>query len=62
MKQMEDKLSDCEAQKELTALRRKLKLVEEEKNEFVDKCSKAEVQAKDLSFTGEGSLPTVMTI
>lgn len=53
IKQMEDRLRNCEAQRELTALRRKLELVEEEKNEYSDKCSKAEVEVKDLRFTVE---------
>ncbi|KAG7229854.1 hypothetical protein INR49_012404, partial [Caranx melampygus] len=62
MKQMEDRLSNCEDQKELTALRRKLQLVEEEKREFIDKCSKAEVQVKDLSFTVEELQKKLQTI
>ncbi|XP_034537632.1 shootin-1 isoform X2 [Notolabrus celidotus] len=53
IKQMEDTLRSCEAQKELTALRRKLELVEEEKTDYRDKCSKAEVDVKDLRFTVE---------
>lgn len=53
IKQLEDRLSSCEAQRELTALRRKLDLVEEEKREYSDKCSKTEVEVKDLRFTGE---------
>ncbi|XP_040906080.1 shootin-1 [Toxotes jaculatrix] len=53
IKQMEDKLRSCETQRELTALRRKLELVEEEKREYGDKCSKAEVEVKDLRFTVE---------
>lgn len=58
---MEDRLRNCEAQRELTALRRKLELVEEEKNEYSDKCSKAEVEVKDLRFTGEDIFGTVKT-
>ncbi|XP_054455586.1 shootin-1 isoform X2 [Anoplopoma fimbria] len=53
MKQMEDRLQSCEAQRELMALRRKLELVEEEKREYSDNCSKAELQVKDLRFTVE---------
>ncbi|XP_068584232.1 shootin-1 [Cebidichthys violaceus] len=53
MKQMEDRLRSCEAQRELTALRRKLELVEEEKREYSDKCSKAELEVKDLRCTVE---------
>ncbi|KAF1376164.1 hypothetical protein PFLUV_G00227890 [Perca fluviatilis] len=48
MKQMEDRLRSCEPQRELTALRRKLELMEEEKREYRKKCSKAEVEVKDL--------------
>lgn len=51
IKQMEE-LRSCEAERELTALRRKLELMEEEKRDYSDKCSKAEVEAKDLRFTG----------
>ncbi|GLD62689.1 shootin-1, partial [Lates japonicus] len=53
IKQLEDRLGSCETQRELTALRRKLELVEEEKREYSDKCSKAEVEVKDLRFTVE---------
>ncbi|XP_031156268.1 shootin-1 [Sander lucioperca] len=53
MKQMEDRLRSCDAQRELTALRRKLELVEEEKREYSNKCSKAEVAVKDLRSTVE---------
>uniref|UniRef100_A0A4W6EBM8 Shootin-1 n=1 Tax=Lates calcarifer TaxID=8187 RepID=A0A4W6EBM8_LATCA len=53
LKQLEDRLGSCETQRELTALRRKLELVEEEKREYSDKCSKAEVEVKDLRFTVE---------
>ncbi|XP_041645979.1 shootin-1 [Cheilinus undulatus] len=53
MKQMEDRLTGCEAQKELTALRRKLELMEDEKTDYRDKCSKAEIEVKDLRFTVE---------
>ncbi|XP_039995588.1 shootin-1 [Xiphias gladius] len=53
IRQMEDRLRSCEAQRELTALRRKLELVEEEKSEYGDKYSKAEVEVKDLRFTVE---------
>ncbi|KAF0027639.1 hypothetical protein F2P81_020380 [Scophthalmus maximus] len=55
IKQLEDRLSSCEAQRELTALRRKLDLVEEEKREYSDKCSKTEVEVKDLRFTAPPS-------
>ncbi|XP_031728969.1 shootin-1 isoform X1 [Anarrhichthys ocellatus] len=53
IKQMEDRLQSCEAQRELMALRRKLELVEEEKREYSDKCSKAEQEVKDLRSTVE---------
>ncbi|XP_057704009.1 shootin-1 isoform X2 [Corythoichthys intestinalis] len=53
IKQLEDKLSSCETLKELTALRCKLELVEEEKRDFSDKCSKAQAEVKDLRFTVE---------
>uniref|UniRef100_UPI0037E72897 shootin-1 n=1 Tax=Semicossyphus pulcher TaxID=241346 RepID=UPI0037E72897 len=53
IKQMEETLRSSETQKELTALRRKLELVEEEKTDYRDKCSKTEVEVKDLRFTVE---------
>ncbi|KAM6998099.1 LOW QUALITY PROTEIN: shootin-1 [Tautogolabrus adspersus] len=53
IKQMEERLRSCEAQKDLTALRRKLELVEEEKMDYLDKSSKAAVEVKDLRFTVE---------
>lgn len=56
IKQMEDRLRSCEAQKELTALKRKLELVEEEKRECSDRCSKAEEKVKDMRFSGETEL------
>lgn len=52
-KQMEEKLKNCEAEKELTAIRLKLELVEEEKNDFSIRYFKAEQQVKDLQFTVE---------
>lgn len=52
---MEDRLRSSETQKELAALQRKLELMEEEKMDCQDKCSKAEVEVKDLRFTGEES-------
>ena len=58
---MEDRLRSCGVQKELTALRYKLELVEEEKRESSEKCSKAEVEVKDLRFTGEDIFGTVRT-
>lgn len=61
IKQMEDKLRSSEAQSELTALRRKLELLEEERRECSNKCSKAEVEVKDLRFTGENISGTVRT-
>ncbi|KAJ4948162.1 hypothetical protein JOQ06_019702, partial [Pogonophryne albipinna] len=51
VQQAEDRLRSCEAQRELTALRRTLELVEEEKREYSEKCSKAEVEVKDLRST-----------
>ncbi len=56
IKQMEDTLRSYEAQSELTALRRKLELMEEEKRDYSDKCSKAEVEVKDLRFTGKDKI------
>lgn len=53
MKQMEDRLRSSDDQRELAALRRKLDLVEEERRDYSDKYSKAEVEVKDLRFTGE---------
>uniref|UniRef100_A0A3P9K357 Shootin-1 n=1 Tax=Oryzias latipes TaxID=8090 RepID=A0A3P9K357_ORYLA len=53
MKQMEEKLKGCELQRELTALRLKLELLEEEKKEHTVRCSKAEQEVKDLRFTVE---------
>ncbi|XP_077352380.1 shootin-1 isoform X2 [Festucalex cinctus] len=53
IKKLEDKLNSCEALKELTALRRKLELVEEEKRECSEECSKVRVEVKDLRFTVE---------
>ncbi|XP_026212136.1 shootin-1 [Anabas testudineus] len=53
IKQMEDKLRSSEAQRELAALRHKLELVEEEKKEYSDRCSKAELEVKDMRFTAE---------
>ncbi|KAM9847482.1 shootin-1 [Aulostomus maculatus] len=53
IKQLEDRLSSSEAQKELKALRYKLELVEEERRECNDKCSKAQLEVKDLRFTVE---------
>ncbi|XP_034070911.1 shootin-1 isoform X2 [Gymnodraco acuticeps] len=53
VQQAEDRLRSCEAQRELTALRRTLELVEEEKREYSEKCSKAEVEVKDLRSTVE---------
>ncbi|XP_051937063.1 shootin-1 [Hippocampus zosterae] len=51
IKKLEDKFSSCETLKELTALRCKLELVEEEKREYSDECSKAQAEVKDLRFT-----------
>ncbi|XP_047206921.1 shootin-1 isoform X2 [Girardinichthys multiradiatus] len=51
--QMEEKLKNCEAQKELTALRHKLELLEEEKKECSIRCFKAEQEVKDLQFIVE---------
>ncbi|TKS85149.1 Shootin-1 [Collichthys lucidus] len=58
IKQMEDRLRSCETQRALTALRRKLELVEEERREYSDKCSKTEVEVKDLRFTATNPPPT----
>lgn len=55
MKQMEERLRSCEAQRELTALRRKLELLEEERKECSIRCLKAEEEVKDLRHTGEDS-------
>jgi len=61
MKQMEDELRSCEAQRELRALRRKLELVEEEKREHGDDCSTAKRDVKDLQHTGKDTSGIVMT-
>ena len=53
IKQMEERLRSCEAQKELKALRCKLELLEEERMECSIRCSKAEDKVKDLRFIGE---------
>ncbi|XP_054885814.1 shootin-1 isoform X2 [Poeciliopsis prolifica] len=53
VKQMEEKLKSCETQKELTALKLKLELLEEEKEECRIRCFNAEQQVKDLQFTVE---------
>lgn len=60
MQQMENRLRTCDAQKELKALRCKLELVEEEKRDYSDKHSKAEVQVKDLWFTGEDIFESIV--
>uniref|UniRef100_A0A3Q2XPB1 Shootin-1 n=1 Tax=Hippocampus comes TaxID=109280 RepID=A0A3Q2XPB1_HIPCM len=51
IKKLEEKFSSCETLKELTALRCKLELVEEEKRECSDESSKAQAEVKDLRFT-----------
>lgn len=53
IKTMEDMLGSSETQRELIALRHSLELLEEEKKECSNKCSKAELELKDLRFTGE---------
>ncbi|XP_029926552.1 shootin-1 [Myripristis murdjan] len=53
IKQMEERLRSSKAEKELMALRCKLELVEEEKREYSEKCSKIEVEVKDLRHTVE---------
>lgn len=53
VKHLEEKLKSCGVQKEITALRRKLELVEDDKKESSIRCSKAEQEVKDLRFTGE---------
>uniref|UniRef100_A0A096MC08 Shootin-1 n=1 Tax=Poecilia formosa TaxID=48698 RepID=A0A096MC08_POEFO len=53
IKQMEEKLKTCETQKELTALKLKLELLEEEKEACRIRCFNAEQQVKDLQFTIE---------
>lgn len=53
LKQMEEKLNNCETQKEITALRQKLVLLDEEKKESSTRCFKAEQELKDLKITGE---------
>lgn len=53
IKQMEEKLKTCETQKELTALKLKLDLLEEEKEACRIRCFNAEQQVKDLQFTGK---------
>ncbi|XP_072247686.1 shootin-1 [Leuresthes tenuis] len=52
-KQLEEMLRNCEDQKELMALRHKLELLEEERNECNIKHSKAEQEVKNLRFTVE---------
>ncbi|XP_037543888.1 shootin-1 [Nematolebias whitei] len=53
VKHLEEKLKSCGAQKEITALRRKLEFLEEDKKESSIRCSKAEQEVKDLRFTVE---------
>ncbi|XP_023183760.1 shootin-1 [Xiphophorus maculatus] len=53
IKQMEEKLQTCETQKELTALKLKLDLLEEEREACRIRCFNAEQQVKDLQFTVE---------
>ncbi|XP_039477453.1 shootin-1 isoform X3 [Oreochromis aureus] len=53
IKTMEDMLGNSETQRELMALRQTLELLEEEKKEYSNKCSKAELEVKDLRFTVE---------
>ncbi|KAL0964394.1 hypothetical protein UPYG_G00323250 [Umbra pygmaea] len=53
MKEMEEKLRGSELLKEVSALQRKLDLLLEERQEYEERCTKAEVQAKDLRFTVE---------
>ncbi|XP_035770871.1 shootin-1 [Neolamprologus brichardi] len=53
IKMMEDMLGNSETQRELIALRHTLELLEEEKKECSNKCSKAELEVKDLRFTVE---------
>uniref|UniRef100_A0A3P9BAL7 Shootin-1 n=1 Tax=Maylandia zebra TaxID=106582 RepID=A0A3P9BAL7_9CICH len=53
IKTMEDMLGSSETQRELIALRHSLELLEEEKKECSNKCSKAELELKDLRFTVE---------
>ncbi|XP_034040120.1 shootin-1 [Thalassophryne amazonica] len=53
VKQMDEKLSSCEAQKELTALIHKLELMEFENQYYMESLSKSEEKVKDLHFTVE---------
>ncbi|XP_033956893.1 shootin-1 isoform X2 [Pseudochaenichthys georgianus] len=53
VQQAEDRRRSCEAQREVTALRRTLERVQEEKREYSEKCSNAEVEVKDLRSTVE---------
>ena len=53
MKEAEERVRSGRAEKELTALRRKLDLLEEEKEEQGGRCTRAEREVKDLRSTGE---------
>lgn len=53
MKLIEDQLRGSVLQKEMVTLQRKLELLEDEKQDHEDRCSKAEVEAKDLRFMGK---------
>ncbi|KAF7704745.1 hypothetical protein HF521_021817 [Silurus meridionalis] len=53
LKRLEEELHGSELQKQLAALERKTAVLEEERKECMEKCSKAETEAKDLRFTVE---------
>lgn len=52
LKRLEDELHGSELQKQLAALERKTVVLEEERRECMEKCSRTETEAKDLRFTG----------
>lgn len=52
LKRLEDELHGSELRKQLAALERKTVVLEEERKECMEKCSRAETEAKDLRFTG----------
>ena len=49
---MEDELHGSDWRKQLSVLEKKAELLEEERREMLEKCSRAETEAKDLRFTG----------
>ncbi|KAJ8248511.1 hypothetical protein GJAV_G00242810 [Gymnothorax javanicus] len=53
VKELQEQLQSCELRKTVQTLQRQAELLEEERREYEERCSKAEIQAKDLRFTVE---------